>query len=107
MSDYTKFIPKRYSLVAEFEATIEQQRVTIQQRDGEIERLTAQVERLSLYVSHGLKYPPDSPLCESSKHSDYPCTCGLNEALKANKQHYTPEEVEGFMDLMNKDKGEG
>ena len=49
----------------------------------ELNRLRAENERLkealNLYGRHGRR---GGDICESSKHSDYPCTCGFDEALK-------------------------
>ncbi len=46
------------------------------QLQAEVERLK---EALKMYGRHGRT--DNSPMCEKSKHSDYPCTCGFDQAL--------------------------
>jgi hypothetical protein len=55
----------------------------IHKYEQQIAALTAHIkeltEALEKYGSHS---PADgSPICERSKHSDYPCTCGFEAAL--------------------------
>jgi BMFP domain-containing protein YqiC len=46
-------------------------------------RIKELTEALEKYGSHS---PADgSPICERSKHSDYPCTCGFEAALGGNE----------------------
>jgi predicted RNase H-like nuclease (RuvC/YqgF family) len=52
-------------------------------KDTEIERLEDRVKELEgALEKYGSHSPADgSPICERSKHSDYPCTCGFEAAL--------------------------
>lgn len=46
----------------------------------EAQSRAALVEALRKYARHGVI---GGAMCERSKHSDYPCTCGLDEILAA------------------------
>jgi hypothetical protein len=58
--------------------------ITETQDIGLLARIKELTEALEKYGGHS---PADgSPICEHSKHSDYPCTCGFEAVLTAQKE---------------------
>ena len=69
------------------DASLEASRKLVRMKD---EVITAQAgslktrnEALIEYGTHGRS--SDTTMCERDKHSDYPCTCGFEQALKGNQ----------------------
>jgi len=56
----------------------------VQRLIGQVVELQAEIERLKdalvEYGTHGRS--SNTIMCERDKHSDYPCTCGFEQALK-------------------------
>jgi len=79
-----KNCPAKQSLYGQ----MQQQRHQKRTLKAEAERLTGVLEK---YGRHGVI---GGPICESSKHSDYPCTCGFGAALAHLTEAVEQAEVE-------------
>ena len=87
--DVQRLIGQVVELQAELkakDASLEASRKLVRMKD---EVITAQAgslktrnEALIEYGTHGRS--SDTTMCERDKHSDYPCTCGFEQALKGN-----------------------
>ena len=88
--DVQRLIGQVVELQAELkakDASLEASRKLVRMKD---EVITAQAgslktrnEALIEYGTHGRS--SDTTMCERDKHSDYPCTCGFEQALKGNQ----------------------